>query len=144
MPQPKTKAGSKNGRPKILSLEDIQATEDLGEQTVEVQEWGGAVKIRGLAHGEVVDIFRELDLEVDDSGNLRVPAARAGEWQLALVAAGLVEPEVDEEALSSLSAKSTKAIARVSDAISELSGLGSLSDGPGAAGDAAEKRFLAR
>jgi hypothetical protein len=116
-------------RKKILTVEEILAVEDLREKVVEVPEWGGCVKVRGLSKAESQRINREA---MDDQGNLDM-----GKWEMLMAHAAIVEPTFESAQVEALKEKSAIAVNRVVAAALEVSGLG---------GDAlteAEKSFLA-
>jgi hypothetical protein len=99
---------------KILTIDEILTAQDLETQEVEMQEWGGAVVVRGLSLDDVMMIREKAMVrgEVD-------PAVST---QLTLVA-GLHEPRITPEQAAALSKKSAAALTRVLTAINSLSGL---------------------
>lgn len=132
MPQAR-KAAAKNGKPPhILSVEDIDNASDIKEEIVEVSEWGGAVKVRGLTRDETRELFAEIASNVvaDEDGNL--PIANQMDYQVALIVRGAIEPELTAEVLGR---RAQSGVKQLSDEIAVLSGL---SD---EAAEAAEKDF---
>ena len=92
----------------VGSLDQIRSAQDVGQETVDVPEWGVAVTVRGLTRGEA-------RLLGDDAAEAEVRAL-----QLALV-----EPAVSEdEAREILASKGFAATERVLRRILDLSGLG--------------------
>lgn len=95
-----------------LTVEQIIAAKDLGEESVDMPEWGGTVLIRGLGYGEWVDL-RE--------------AATVGERQderlmaRLLFAAALVDPPLTEEQAGMMVDKSSTAVTRLVEAIVNMS-----------------------
>ncbi len=95
----------------IGTLAEILAADDTAADgiTVDVPEWGVAVRVRGLTRGEVQTMTQQ---EADQ----REPFA---------LATALLEPSVtQEEAYELCNAKSFAATQRVFDRIIEVSGLG--------------------
>jgi hypothetical protein len=101
-------------KPKILSVEDILAAQDLKEETVDVPEWGGAVKVKGLTRAQVYEmekrskVGKEHDLMKMDALMLEM---------------GVTEPKLTEDAAASLMQKSASGTQVILDAISKLSGM---------------------
>ena len=98
-----------------LTVEEIISAKDLGEEIVDMPEWGGDVLIRGLGFGEWVD--------------LREAATVAGEqdekvFSRLLFATALVEPAVTPEQADLLIGKSSTAVSRLVEKIVELSHIG--------------------
>lgn len=94
----------------VLSLDQIRQAADVEPSVdVEVPEWGGVVKVRGLKRGVVVKINL---LDDEEEANA-----------LAL-AEGLVDPAVTlDEARELLAEKGSKPINRLVEAILEASGI---------------------
>lgn len=99
---------------KILSVDEILAAPDLGEAEVEVPEWGGSVRIRGLSKAAQQHLRKSATV----SGQLD-PAR----LEMLLFIHCVVEPRFTEEQYDALAAKSAGAIDRVIKAIAELAGL---------------------
>ena len=125
--------GKKNGSG-VLTLDQIRDAQDLAEAKVEIPEWGGCVKVRGLDHGEVSDLIAQFPgaAEAEDWNDVK-------EFQIQLVIRGLVEPDLSEvpDAEEVLNSKSVLPVQRIAAKVGELSGLAQ------GAAEAAEKSFLA-
>lgn len=102
-----------------LTLEKIQAADDLKTEDFEVEEWGGWIKVRGLSRGEVGEMSERF--KVDDPQNIDFETVQGMEEFL--IASAVVDPEFDEEAAASLKAKNMKPVQRITRRIQELSGL---------------------
>ena len=106
----------------ILTADALLAADDLKTEVVNVPEWGGAVKVRGLKKGEW-DKAQAEDDEVKGNSFL--------------LSCGILEPELTPEQVDQLREKSLLAVNKLETAIIRCSGmdLGGL--------EAAEKSFLA-
>lgn len=107
----------------LLSLESIVGTDDAKYAVVEMPEWGGSVRVRGLTARERDDYEAALYYTAPN-GEQRVNFSGARER---LVARGLVDAEgkrllTDADA-GKLAAKNGKAMERLFDKIRELSGM---------------------
>lgn len=100
----------------ILSVDEIIAAKDLAEKEIEVPEWGGSVVIRGLGYGEFVTI-REKAWKDSGEQDERV-------FGCLLLAASFVDPPLTDDQASALFDKSSAAVARISEEIVTLSGIG--------------------
>jgi hypothetical protein len=99
----------------ILSVEDIIAAKDLGEKEIEMPEWGGSVVIRGLGYGEFVTIREKAMIGGEQDERI---------FGRLLLAASFVDPVLSEDQADALFNKSSAAVARISDEIVQLSGIG--------------------
>lgn len=99
---------------RILSVDDILAADDLAEETVEVPEWGGAVKVKGLTRSQVHELGRKAMVGKE------ISSERA---DMLLLVAGIVEPKFTEDQASILMQKSARATQRIVDVLNELSGM---------------------
>lgn len=96
--------------PRLLTEADIIAIDDIETEVVEVPEWGGSVKLRGLSLDEVM-------------------AARAGgtadaaSMSVKLLAASFAEPALSEAAVASLGKKSAAVVTRLLQVATRLSGM---------------------
>lgn len=106
-------------RPKslpVLTFEQIEATDDLKPETVEVPEWGGSVVVKG-ASKEVYDAWLTMESPAD------------GYY---LLSQTVIEPSITEEQAAALKKKSAAAMSRIESAVLRLS-----------SAQGAERRFLA-
>lgn len=94
-----------------LTIEQIQAADDLPKRVVEMPEWGGSVLVRGLSKGGYDDI-----------------QAAAGDnpekIEIAMLMACVAEPQLTEETARSLRYKSIPAYKRILDALTEVNSSG--------------------
>lgn len=109
---------------RILSFEDIQATDDLETTEVYVKEWGGSVVVRVLTMAEMGQLQRDA----------RVPL-KGGGWRLdedklnkATFEKALVEPRMTAPQVEAVWAKSQTAVMTVLKAISRMNGFGTDED----------------
>lgn len=91
-----------------LTVEEIIAADDLGQEEVEMPEWGGSVMVRGLGYGEWVDLRDAATVGGQQDERL---------FTRLLLAAALVEPVVSIEQADLLIAKSASAVNRLVDSI---------------------------
>lgn len=99
---------------KILSIEEILASPDLGEKMVDVPEWGGAVKIRGLTKAAQQRLRRQATVNGETDPD---------KLEILLLAECLVEPKITAEQAEQLKEKSAAAIDRILREIMGLAGL---------------------
>jgi hypothetical protein len=119
-------AGGEGDLPR-LTLEAIVAADDLGEDTIDVPEWGGSLRVRAMTKQRQLEIREE-----SASGNDRNLA------ELLMFTACVIEPEMTSAAVSVLRGKSAAVFDRVMRRILELNGAE-----PGAR-EAAKRRFPGR
>jgi hypothetical protein len=98
-----------------LTVEEIVSAKDLGEEAVEMPEWGGDVLIRGLGYGEWVDLR-------DSSTIAGVQDEKV--FSRLLFATSIVEPHVTPEQADLLIGKSSVAVNRLVEKIVALSNIG--------------------
>ena len=98
-------------KPKIAgSFEEILAAADVGEKVVEVEEWGCAVKVRGLTRGEARKIGQD-DMTEEDAEAYALHVA-------------VLEPVISEEQARQLvNEKGFAATERLLNEILDLSGM---------------------
>lgn len=102
-------AAKKADAPKILSLAEIEAAEDRPIETVEVPEWGGAVKIQAMSLRQKQDIrVRSFDGDGEFSANL---------WEDNILVECLLDPSISHDQLGILKDKNGAAVERISTAI---------------------------
>lgn len=99
----------------ILSVEDIIAADDLGEAEIEMPEWGGSIKIRGLGYGEFVTLRESA--QVGGQQDERI-------YGRLLLVAAFVDPVLDEDQADALFNKSSAAVDKITTEIVRLSGIG--------------------
>jgi hypothetical protein len=105
-----------NGHAKILSLDDIMAASDLEEKTIDIEEWGGSMKIRALSRGEVKSAYRRgTDSKTGDID--------ADAIESMLVCWASVDPKLTPPDFTKLAKKNAAPVAKLIDAILGLSGV---------------------
>ena len=92
----------------VLTADALLAADDLKTEVVDVPEWGGSVRVRGLKKGEW-DKAREIEGEQETNAFL--------------LSCGLVEPELTEDQVKQLTDKSLLAVGRLEAAIIRCSGM---------------------
>lgn len=113
--------------PRIITLDEIVAYDDLPEEVVEIPEWGGlAVRIRGMTKAQEMEVRREAMASGDWDPDV---------WELALVTRCVVEPAGLEAAI--IRGKSAGPVQRILKRVLALSGLNK------GATEAAKKTFPA-
>lgn len=107
----------------ILTVEQIVAVDDTKYATVNVPEWGGAIKLRSLSYGEQLNIAETV--------------GDGGEYEPLILIASIAEPVLDAESAAALLGKAPGPVKRIVEAIDALNA----SDDH--AVNEAEARFLA-
>jgi hypothetical protein len=108
-----------------LSAEDILSADDLPSEDVEVPEWGGTVRVQGMT-GTERDKF-EASM-IDSKGKQKAPVDMLADYRARLAAACIVDENGKRLFRSApeiklLGGKDAKALSRVVDVASRLSGL---------------------
>ncbi len=99
----------------LLSVEDILAVDDRGASTVDVPEWGGKVKVRGIS-GRLRWRFEAAVLKGRQTGDY----ADMADVQVAIVAEAL---GVGSKEYAKLANKNAGALDRIRDAALKVSGM---------------------
>lgn len=106
-----------------LSKDDILKAEDLPTRDVEVPEWGGTVRVRGLS-GANRDLYQQSQLEIHPDGTA-VTTLLNGRARLASLC--IVDEDgnqlFSELEVGRLGQKSAAALERINAVVSELSAL---------------------
>jgi hypothetical protein len=115
-------------KPKLLTRDEILAAEDRSTETVDVPEWGGQVTIRPLTGTERDHYERSLvRLTPNDSGGFDASAAEGVMIRGRLAALSIVDADgkrmFSDVDMLALGEKSARALDRVFNAASRLSGL---------------------
>src|SRR3990167_873470 len=100
----------------LLTREAIIAAADITDEIVEVPEWGGAVKVRGMS---VADRTALLEKIIDEKTEKIDPEKAT----LVAFIVGVVEPKFTEADFPALRQKSAAALDRVTAAFLKLSGI---------------------
>lgn len=103
------------GRTNLLTAEAILGAVDVEERVVEVPQWGGAVRIRGLTKAAQQAIRRKAT-----GPDGQVDPLLVERWTFLTC---VVEPQFTEEQAEALWQKSAAAVDTVLQAILDLSGL---------------------
>ena len=107
---------------KLLGREDVLKADDNMEEYVEVPQWGGTVKVKGLTGNERDRYEASLVKGTGRNREVTMKAARAK-----LVVLGTIDEEgkqvFNSKDVAALGKKSAKALNRVANAIQRLSGL---------------------
>lgn len=106
----------------ILSVEQILAVDDIPSEVVEVPEWGGEVKVRGLSRATFERITKASEVVVPATGPGQVPSVQRDEAKFTeqLFLACVVEPQFKEEHIQPLREKSISALNKVYSAIGRV------------------------
>lgn len=113
---------------RVLTFDEIVECEDRPVVAVEIPQWNGTVKVRGLSKGGRA---RVREAAFDAEGTFQTDR-----WEDALLAEGMVEPELTIEQVRELRDKAASAIELIVSAIAEESKMG------GGAVEAALAQFL--
>lgn len=98
----------------ILDVDAILAAKDLVEETIDIPEWGGAVKVRSFSKKQQQDVRDEAMVDGD---------LNAERLEMFLFLRGVVEPEFENEQYEQLREKNAAVIDRILNRIMKLSGL---------------------
>jgi len=106
----------------ILSVEQILGADDIPSEIVEVPEWGGEVKVRGLSRAAFEKIGKASEVILAPTGPGQSPVTSRDEAKFSeqLFLACVVEPQFSEEHLEALRDKSMAALNRVYEAIGRV------------------------
>lgn len=110
------KKGAAGAALPVLSPEDLLSKQTLREEWVDVPEWGSRVKVRELSMGTYQQVQEKA---TDNRGNLD-----DSKLQTYLCLAGIVEPEVGDDAYEWMRGQSMRAVNRVLEKVMALSGIG--------------------
>lgn len=100
--------------PTFLTIDAILAAPDVKEDVVDVPEWGGRVKVRGLTKAKQ----QELREAATVNGELQ-----QSKLELGMIAACMAEPQVTMDQTEQLRAKLAGPVDRILQAILTVSGL---------------------
>ncbi len=106
-----------------LTRDQILSAKDLRVTVVEVPEWGGAVRVRGLSARERLDITRQIT-----SADGQIDRAKTLDLQITIPFLCMVDDDnqrlfTDQADVTALGEKSTAALDRVFAEAQRLSGL---------------------
>jgi hypothetical protein len=106
----------------ILSIEQILAADDIPSEVVQVPEWGGEVKVRGLSRAAFDAITKAAEVIIPATGPGQQPTTGRDDDKFAehLFLACVIEPKFSEEHLELLKDKSVAALNRVYEAIGRV------------------------
>lgn len=110
------KKGSGGSPLPVLSADDLLAKQTLREEYVDVPEWGARVKVREMSMGT----YQQVQEKATDSRGM----LDESKLQAYLVIAGIVEPELGDDAYEWVRGQSMRAINRVLERVMALSGIG--------------------
>lgn len=100
---------------KILSINEILSASDLEEKAIEVSEWGGTVKVRGMTKQEQQQLRKQA---TDAAGQINPDL-----MEQLMIAHCLAEPRITVEQAGQLMQKSASAVDKVLTAIMDVAGL---------------------
>src|SRR5688572_27230813 len=100
-----------------LTRADIDAAKDIKVEDLEVPEWGGTVRVRGLTGGQRSDI--EATMVAINGQRIEIRREALREMRLRVVASSLVDGDgrrmFSDKELNALAEKSASAIDRIFD-----------------------------
>ena len=88
----------------ILTTEALLAASDLPEQTVEVPEWGGSVRLRALTVGQLQDVRKRSTVKGEIDGEL---------MDIHFLLEAMVEPRLGLDQVGALTAKNNAVVSRL-------------------------------
>lgn len=100
----------------VLSAEDLLGKSTLREAYVDVPEWGCRVKVREMSMGA----YQQVQEKATDGRG----ALDESKLQAYLVIAGIVEPDLGDDAYEWVRGQSMRAVNRVLEKVMDLSGMG--------------------
>jgi len=100
----------------VPSAEDLLGKQTLREEYVEVPEWGARVKVRELSMGT----YQHVQEKATDARGVMDES----KLQAYLVIAGIVEPDLGDDAYEWVRGQSMRAVNRVLEKVMQLSGIG--------------------
>lgn len=103
--------------PRILTFEDILAAEDIQNRTVDVPEWGGAVRLRTFTK----NVELEMRTKARDE---RTGIVDSEKLEMLMLVYGVVEPDLTFDQIPSLRTKNAAVIDRILGEIVGLNRLG--------------------
>lgn len=107
----------------LLTRDDILAAKDLKHEDVEVPEWGGTVRVRGLK-GVERDEFESSIVVANDDGTTRVESKAMRARLVSLTVVGETDVRLfTSEDVVALGQKSAAALERVFDVAMKLAGM---------------------
>jgi hypothetical protein len=106
----------------FLSVDQILAADDIPSEVVDVPEWGGKVKVRGLSRSAFEKINKASEVIIPATGPGQSPTVQKDEAKFseALFLACVVEPKFSEDHIGPLRDKSIAALNRVYEAIGRV------------------------
>jgi hypothetical protein len=113
--------------PRILTFEDILAAEDIQSRTLEVPEWGGAVRLRTFT--------KDVELQMrGQARDQRTGVVDSEKLEMLMLVYGVVEPVLTLDQIPHLRTKNAAVIDKI---LTEIVGLNRLGE------DAIEKALAA-
>lgn len=98
-----------------LSLDQIAKATDVPVVDLEMPEWGGVIKVKGMNAAERLELAALVGGDADKRGAIATIARFA-------LLHGVVEPAISEDDIDMLLSKSSKAIERIVENFNKLSG----------------------
>lgn len=103
--------------PRILTASEIWAAEDTPERTVEIPEWNGSVRVRGLTLQQIASV---AERSTRRNGRTNVEEQDRELLAAYTVLEGMVEPKLQLPDIARLRIKSATAVTRIVQAITSL------------------------
>jgi hypothetical protein len=100
---------------KFLSIDAIFAANDIAEEELEVPEWGGKIKLKGISKSVQMNIRKK---------SVRGNNLDESKMEGLLLVSGIVEPDFQEHHIPDLLSKGSGPVDRVLAAVMRLSGMG--------------------
>ena len=106
--------------PHILSAAEIFAAQDIEERTVDIPQWGGAVRIRTFSKRQASEMTKRATVKDKYTGKESVDNDKL---EALLFTEGIIDPEFSVDDYEQLQEKSAVAISVILRAIMDASGL---------------------
>jgi hypothetical protein len=106
----------------FLSVDAILSAADIPEEIVDVPEWGGKIKVKGLTRAAFERINKAAEIVIPATGPGQNPGTGRDDSKFSemLFLECVVEPKFEEHHLPMLADKSVSALNRVYEAISRV------------------------
>jgi hypothetical protein len=106
----------KQKEPRLLTWEDIIAADDIASMTLDVPEWGGAVRLRTFT--------KNVELEMRAKARAPDGSVDSEKLEMLMLVYGVVEPELTYDMVPHLRTKNAAVIDRILGEIVGLNRLG--------------------
>lgn len=103
---------------KMLTFDQIVKVDDLKEEIVEVEEWGGSVKIKAMSKATQQAIRERCTIKSGKEDKLD-----PNQFEMQMLIASVIDPVIDPDQAEALRAKAMGPIDHILKAVLQLNGL---------------------